>query len=411
MNSYNLTFNYSINKFYFLIQLFIILQVFGAYGGLFQPSRVFFIFGIPFFIVSFLNKKNWIYNKFEFWFFLFWIFYAFFSSIWSLIPLDSFKETIILIFNFSSFFLLIFLSNKIKNPRLALINAWLILFVLTIPIALYEFLFDNHLSLSYGSESSIINYNNGNVALRNFASVTYMNLNGYNVMLCYMIPFVMSKLFYNKTVLKKYFFWTLYFFLVYIILKNGSRAASLNLIISMLVFAFYYIEKKSTFVKFSLSIVFLLLLISYFFIDEFSFIALRVSEEGLSDARRLLVIDGGLRALIDSYFFGIGAGNFVAVMENIYMLDLTSPHNFLLEIVVQYGIIILFLFMGLFYRLYKKMQKSNSKTTRFIIMSSILTFPLTSVIDSGYLQSIYPWLFISSLFIIVNQKLISETND
>ena len=53
MNSYNLTLNYSINKFYFLIQLFIILQVFGAYGGLFQPTRVFFIFGIPFLLYHF----------------------------------------------------------------------------------------------------------------------------------------------------------------------------------------------------------------------------------------------------------------------------------------------------------------------------------------------------------------------
>ena len=390
--------------------LFILLQVFGGLGGLFQPIRIFVFLSFPIILFSFKYKiNNSVYN-YEILFFIFWIIYGIISLLWAIQPFEGIKELIILIFNFYSYFLLIYIARRANNPYNSIIKGWTLLFIFTIPIALIEFIFDIHFSISYDSESQILNY--GFVTIRRvFASVTYMNLNGYNTMLCYMMPFVFSNLLYNFSKIKATAFWILNLLLGYIVIINGSRAAFINFLICLILFSYFYVNRKRSFFK--LLGIFLLtsIITIYFFYDIFNLISIRLLGEGINDFQRMQIISSGWDAFIKSHFWGVGAGNFMPVMEQVYKQSLTSPHNFLLEIAVQYGFLILVLFIGLFFRLYKKQKNNQSKFTKFIILSALFTFPLLSIIDSSYIISPYPWIFISSLFIIANNTKNIEYHD
>jgi hypothetical protein len=391
------------NRFDYLTILFIVLQIFGGLGGFFQPIRIFVFFAIISSLVSFTYNKNIFLYKYELLFFGFWLIYGFVSLTWTISPIEGLKELLILFFNFNCFFLLISLTNKANIPYNSIINGWTILFIITAPIALIEFFFDVHFSISKDSESQIIDLG-FDTYKRIFASITYMNLNGYNTMLCYMLPFVMSNLLNKYSKIKSIIFWIIFLLITYIIVMNGSRAAFISLIISTVIFLFFYLKNLKLFFKIIISACVGILIINYFFLDVFKIIFLRLSEEGIDDGVRNNLISKGWDSFVESNFFGVGAGNFKSVMEYVYHQDLTSPHNFLLEIGVEYGILILIPFIGLFFRLYKKQKNNRSTQSKFIIMTALFTFPLLSIIDSSYLVSPYPWIYISSLLIIANKN-------
>ena len=79
--------------------------------------------------------------------------------------------------NFHMFFVLVWLADRAHYPQKAVLNGWLLLFVLTIPVALYELWFDVHLPMAVQESDMMMNFGY-EVLERRFASVTYGNLNG-----------------------------------------------------------------------------------------------------------------------------------------------------------------------------------------------------------------------------------------
>ena len=74
--------------------------------------------------------------------------------------------------------------------------------------------------------------------------------------------------------------------------------------------------------------------------DLFWLITERFITQGLEDEGRANLITSSYDALLNSYLMGIGAGNFKPMMENYYKLEIAAPHNFFLEILIQYGLFI-----------------------------------------------------------------------
>ena len=64
----------------------------------------------------------------------------------------------------------------------------------------------------------------------------------------------------------------------------------------------------------------------------------------------------------------------------------------------------LFLFIGLLIKLFNLQKRNDDKSNKFIIVSALIMFPLTSAIDSGYLLNVWIWIFMSSLFIIADNS-------
>lgn len=387
-----------------ILTTFIALQCFGQIGGTFQPIRVMVILSAPYIFTFYFKNKDALKSIFyERLLFSVWLLYGLISILWVTEPSDGLKEILYLTVNSFAFFLTIVLANKSNHPQKSIIKGWIALFLATLPIALYELWFDNHLSIATQEGGMVMNYTY-NVFERRFASVTYGNLNEYNLILCYTVPFVLGLLLSSKNKKIAILNWLVAFLLSYIIIVNGSRAAFLSLIIAYFVFSLYYIKSKKSFRTLIGIVIIAIYVISMYADKIFGVVLARFSEQGLTDDGRTEIFSVGIKSLSETYFFGVGAGNFISTMDKVYHLELTSPHNLLLEIAVQYGLVVLLLFIGYLFRLFKKQKNNLNPMNKFIIVGSLCMFPLTSTIDSGYILNTWIWMFLASMFVIADKQ-------
>lgn len=397
------------NVFDRLIVFYIILQIFGILGGALIPIRIFIIVCIPAMLAFILkNKSVAVKYKYEIITFFIWIIWGIISLLWVYDVYESLKEIIYLVVHFLGFFLLVFFANRAKSPKDAIVKGWTLLFIFTLPIALIEIFFDLHLPVAYQTESFLMNYGNAGVFVRKFASVTYGNLNSYNTILTYIIPFVLSGLIIRdnqssriSTLLK----WILFLSLCYVLIINSSRAALICLFTISFIFSTFYIKNVFSLIGISLLLISVILFISFSNNEFLDIVFMRFDTQGFEDEGRNNMLIYGLDELIKSKFIGVGASNFTPTIEHQYgFLDTVDPHNFFLEVLVQYGIVIFILFIGLFVRIFFKNRKNEVRKYKFIIISSLCIYPILTIIDSSYLYSMSTWLFIASLNVIADKK-------
>ena len=392
------------NKFDNLLIVFIVLQAFGVIGGALQPIRIFVLISIPFVMMYFKRNDEIIREyRYESFLFVFWIFYGMITLLWSIMLDESIKELLYLILNFFSFFTVIYFAKNAIKPQESLIKGWILLFIITLPIALYEFWFDIHLPIAFQDAEMTMNYEY-EVFNRSFASVTFGNLNGYNVILCYIIPFVFGYLFSEINKLKSFAIWILLLLIIYIIVMNGSRGAVLNLLLGFTVFVLYYLKGKKSIIILTLISLFIIFISIFYFNDLLYLIFGRFEAQGFSDEGRTELLSKSWDALLNTKMVGVGAGNFRATMESVYKLENTAPHNLFLEVGIQYGLLIFIFFIGMFKRLYSKQKANPKNSSKFITITCLVMLPLTSTIDSSYILSISIWLFLASLYIIADEN-------
>jgi hypothetical protein len=316
---------------------------------------------------------------------------------------NSINELLYFIFYILLFILFIYSSSLSKSPERFISNLWYFSFAITLPIALVEIIFDIHLPMAYEDESPTLVYA-GEEVVRKFASVTFGNLNSYNTLLGFSLPFIILGLFYTKSKLEQILKVIIFFLFVLITVINASRASYIALIIALIIVFLSYINQKKT----SKTVVVLFLICVLPILLNFgTVIFLRFLDSGVKDLNRELLIANSLLSLKDKPL-GVGPGNFKDVMGNKYFLDLTSPHNLFLELGVQYGLPVLLMFFLFPFIYYFRARKIDSKIIRSTIIASIIIFPLIAVIDSGYINSPYFILFIasiSSLSVYSNQKI------
>ena len=389
-----------------LIIYFLILQAFGGIGDALQPIRIFIIVLIPWILKFILTHKSVVIGySYEIHVFFIWFVYALISILWVFEPNESIKEVIYLFVNFTGFILLIFLSNNAMQPKESILKGWVWIFIFTLPVALMELIFDKHLSLAYQSENLLMNFGDGIVLQRRFASVTFGNLNGYNTMLMYITPFLFGSLIKNNDFLKfpKIISLILIVIISIIIGINSSRAAFVGFLIALFVFVLFYIKNIKTLI--GSGVVFTAIIGFLFFSnnDFFNLLFTRFDTQGLADENRYILVEEGIRELLESGFMGIGAGDFIPTMEKIKNLNNYSSHNFFLEVLVQYGLIIFVLFIGFFIRIIRK-NRHNEKRYTYITTACLFMLPLTFSIDSGYILTVSTWIFIASLYIIADYQ-------
>lgn len=393
------------NKYDYLLIILIILQVFGILGGFFQPVRLFIIAFFPFIIGQIIFRRR-VKQKYfyEIIFFIVFILYAFLSLLWVYHPMQSLKDVIYLFINSAGFFLLICFANKANHPQESIIRGWILFFILTLPVALPELWFDFHLPISTQEEGTLANF--GDMVLqRHFASVTFGNLNTYNTILTYILPFLFCSTFVKNTFfISQLLRWILILLLCYIIVANSSRATVVCLILSFLLLLFYNLNK----IRDILVIIFICIMGAFVLLkispDFYLFFVERIKFNTFEDNSRSLLIQNGINSLLNSHLMGIGAGNFVPTMKYEYKQFLQAPHNLFLEVLVQYGLLIFILFLGLFTRIFVKLKDNLDKRNRFLIFNSFIILPFSSVINSGYLLFTWFFLFLASLYIISDKS-------
>ena len=225
------------------------------------------------------------------------------------------------------------------------------------------------------------------------------------------MPFLFSYLLYEKKRNLQVLGWIGIAILVFILLINASRGGLLVFGITICVFPFYYrkIEFKNK--NIIVSIIFIVLL--YVVIENSEIIfsqflnrfVLSDNVSFSSDNSRMELFNIGINLWYNSYGFGTGIGSMIPCMASMSKSGILANHNLFIEILMQYGTIIFLLFLSHFLFLLKRIrQKKTFSPSHFILVTSLLTIPILSIINSLYL--IIPIFYEASL-IIASQSFIT----
>jgi teichuronic acid biosynthesis protein TuaE len=200
---------------------------------------------------------------------------------------------------------------------------------------------------------------------------------------------------------------------VLLIISTASRANLLGLLLSVMILIVLYIKRKRAtntllVLLFLLGVVFVIVLlnpvvVNSIFVSVNENLNFNFSSEGGSDSVRINLIKNGLSFLISTFGFGVGAGNIEHWMshETIYSTGgVFNLHNWWLEILVGYGLIIfvmyLVFYVKLFKNIYRKFKYSTNKMDISIslgIICFMVGYVIGSISSSSNISSEWLWVF------------------
>ena len=387
------------NKYDYMIIILISSLAFGNMGGAMHLNRILTILFVPF-IFSYpkILEKNHIKNYVIF--FIILISYSIISLLWSYNPLEGCVEIIYLILYSCLFIELYIFSLLSTNPLKSIIYGWTISLCITLSIGCWELVTDHHLSTSKLDSGHMNNIGDGVIILQKFAAATFVNYNTYVSFLCFALPFLLYSISYSKRYkLYKFLLFTL---CVICILSNASRGGLLSITTMIIV----YMLCKHKY-KYLLTIGIIFSIIISFILDntDISFLTLishRASAENLlnGDSRFNLWLVS-VKILISTFFIGIGVGG----MEQHFIehnMSLHIPHNLIIELMLKFGLIIGCIVIFQFVYILFNIRRIKNHSIRILLYTALITFPIYSIINSGYILDEYVYATMACWIIFYN---------
>jgi teichuronic acid biosynthesis protein TuaE len=408
--------NNLINK---LIYLTIISGFFGAsffsipFGPItLFPYRILIMFLLIFVSLGILkNKKIYISHikvKNYLFFLLFWFIYAIFSLGWAKIKIAAVREIGFLIFALSIVFLVVYFFRELNNYNW-FYKIWILVLVFMIILGFWEVITGNHLATS--------KLKNAPLRFKHIPTGVYANQNDFATYLTLSIPFLLSLIKYKKNH-KKIIGYVLLFSSLYLIILTGSRANIIALIIGI-IFWFLFnldIKNKVKYIFFTF-IIFILIFVFYpkQIVDLLNEIEYQISSVFINYSKiktegklgsigiRINLIKNSLKFVIESFGFGVGAGNAEYYMKTKAVYDtrhILNVHNWWFEILTNYGIFIfigyILFYLGVIKELFKISKISKKDSYGFMISETLLTsmmiFLIASISSSSILAFKPQWL-------------------
>lgn len=399
------------NYYDLAIILVISLVSFGVIGDAFQPIRIITFLLIPFVLAWIVQIEISSRVKKIMLCFLLWYSFLALSMLWTVDFDQGLKELFYYPIHFSLFLLLIALSSKANNPKNSVSLGWILVLVITLPVAIYEIITLNHLPMNVIESGTLTNIG-GVLIQQKYASVTFGNYNTYVVNLLYCLPFLFSIMIKNYNRKYSLLLTIILSISILVIFVNGSRGGIVVSLIYLLFFIYYFNKKNKDIVK-KIIIIFIfiasvssVLYLSLDYID--SYFAKFLYRFGLGaselaqDSERLNIINVGLKLLSDSVFIGQGVGSQYVALSN-SSVNIPAAHNVFLEVLIQQGVFVFFGFMYLLYKVFFNNCSSLESRYKVVIYSSLFAFIPLSIINSGYLLMPSFWVFLSSIFIMSNR--------
>lgn len=387
----------SFNRYDLYITLIIGTLAFGKIGGAFQVIRLISIFLFPYNILRFVIGRKRVLFPLAIWFAICFFTYGLISLSWSV---DYYYAKIELFYIFLSMNIihsLICFAKKSKYPLESLLRGWTLFMLLTLPIAMWEFITSKHLYTLERLATQVESGRSINGAVETFAGVTFGNPNEYNTIIAFIFPYLFLKVLLCENN-KQYLFSIVLLLLTVIIpIINSSRGTILSICVDFVVFFYFYYLKYGKKNKTLIYVTLLAALSIVFLCGDVLFDQLIKRSDKvnvLEDEGRIFLILKGLDWLVESNGIGIGPMGYKA-------LTLGGPHNLIIELLVEYGIFIFlfacFVLGSILCKLYKRSKKSY---VVYLPISVFCTLPFCSVINSDYLE--YPsfWIIFGSLYIV-----------
>lgn len=373
-----------------------------AYGdfellGAFHPIRIIGFFGIPICVKHWNQLKHSVFNNWVIYLLAFGI-YMILSLLWTPNKHYGLIYGIHMTTMISCMMLIFFSIMKANSPLRSVERGWLLFALITLPIALWEITTGQHLSSGSYNEGSVIADH-----YRIFAAVTFGNLNSYVLMMTMSQPFLLLPILQKETSKKaKIGYATVFFITSCLCIISASRTGLIITVISWSLFGVFIFKQSvgiGKLVVLTIAILFISLVISHYMeLQIFEQIIARMDGKHsiMDDSARTSLIKRGIQACANSFPIGGGVFSMQYMYETYARGRVNVAHNMILELLIEFGIISIFLFF-LFYKSVFKLTKVKSVEARYLFWFVLLSSPFMFIVDDSYVVRSNMWIYMACI--------------
>lgn len=341
-----------------------------------------------------------------------WIVWGIASVLWAPDIGYAIRDVLAVVFGFMVILILCNLRMFKTDASLhALRKGWVLAYVLTAVVAVWEMVTGDHLPGRY--VDNVPSY-----VLEHYVIVssTFGNPNNYGGFLLLCFPFLIWSYSISNS-LRKGIYVCLIAFAPVLVIVTGSRLAFIGLCIELIVYSVLTSRRLRIFVLVSVLAVSVILLGTQLPIAQ-QLLAIRklsAMVAGHAGVRaRLEIMLNGLWAVYASAGIGLGAGGFTHMLSAgegpFWIGSKTNAHNFAIEVLSQYGVIVFGMMVGWFLLLlrvcfgvrnaYSSVSASEDALIRNhsrTILTSISGYAFASMTGSSYLKASENWMWIGTI--------------
>jgi O-antigen ligase len=128
-----------------------------------------------------------------------------------------------------------------------------------------------------------------------------------------------------------------------------------------------------------------------------------------STLSRVNLFLAGIDMTVSTYGLGVGGGNFSYLMargySELWTRDIVDPHNWWIEILSQYGVLVFALYVGflVYVALFSlRASRGEGSLPRFLL-PFVLAFVLSGFANSSYVLQPTNWLFLGTILMMVSR--------
>lgn len=354
-------------------------------------------------------------------FLIFWNIYAIFTIVWSASKIEAIRN---IVFLFMGSSLIFFATNYLQTMKDIQRLYWIwigALFVLVL-LGLWEHFTGHHLPVSGYSEERLSYLALYKVKLvQNIPTAVFTNPNDYATFLALALPFALVMIRYDNRMWIRILASILAISALYLIIITDSRANVLAFLLEVS-FLGLFLTKLNKKIKLVLIGALAINLITPTLNVQISETIQRAASQirtiqtdmelvGSSTEIRLSLAKNCLEFLYSTAGFGVGAGNVEYWMANFARHDtsgILNPHNWWLEILSNYGILIFFgyivTYLCLLHRLWKFWHVSKDRRERMIaeaLLLALIGFSIASLSSSSIMAFDPQWLLFAFIFAFI----------
>lgn len=397
------------NKYDKFLFILIASLAFGIIGGALQVVRVLGVLLVPFLLgkIGSLGNDDRRLIKIVFFF----INFCAISLIWTPDSDQGLKELVYFVIHFLVFFEIICFSKYANKPLYSISAGWVVAVGATLLVAAWEIRTGNHLSVAKVADAKQMN-TGVEILLRYFVSATFYNLNTYVTFLCFAAPFSFFQLSVQSKLIYKIIIASIIVFTFFCILYNASRGGLLSVIVMSSVYLLMNMKSNKSKIFVYIPLLLIIIYVIMLYGEElFMVLAIRSSNGMLLEGGDRWVIWGNaIQIFLQTFGVGVGIGGMGgAMLKYGHGTNITITHNMFLEILLQYGIVFFVFFIVFLIKMFLNAKRKDNKIKTIIYMA-LISFPIYTIINSGYLQNPFVFIALASLYVFSKNEYIKSSN-
>ena len=413
-----------------LLTLFVITLIGGSFmlefrvaGVTFYAFRVFLLAGLLFL----LFKKQLVFytntvSKYSFFLLITWLVYACLSLLWCLDRTAAFKDILYLLFAIATFVFLVSLKKGYTDFGKELAAAWTMVFIVVLLVSVWEMYTANHL---------VSNFTSRLYMLKPFHKLNYVpvftfdNSNHFSIYCCLSVIIFFGLILKKQQAALSGFLIACSLFIIHL---SQARFAVITVCLFLVLIVLYaYIKRKQHDLGKAFVSIGKFILIAVFLTGSvFCFHAYENVHEKIvtpaditpddhlpSSVLRRNLLNNGWEFFKTSKGLGVGAGNYQPYTQATPGLAETdgidTPHNWPMEILSQYGILITLLFFALFvyilFVIWRSVQRAGIREQHLQLLLLLVCYAIMSNANSIFMPLPLNWFMFSLIVMYADEFL------